>query len=201
MLHALLAYFFGITIITGPKLLYVGLALVNVGLMVWLSLRAPIWFKAYLEGAAASTLLFASPLWNQVSEVVLTLIAAGWVVSMLPKATGERVFALGIGLMVVSALVYAEPAAYGKFHPSPYFTRIYSAAGFLAVMVGVVVLAWVKHRPTGWQQIIAIPWFTATLLGGTQLGWDYFAVGVAAKLVWTACLVGWLLIPRPRHAH
>jgi hypothetical protein len=46
------------------------------------------------------------------------------------------------------------------------------------------------------ETMLAIPWFLAVLLAGSQRGFDRWMVGIYTNLIWSACLICWLAISR-----
>ena len=99
---------------------------------------------------------------------------------------------LAIGAVIVMTLFYSLPMPWPHFSQALYFTRLYSTAGFFAVSVAMVLLPWVDREVPAMRQALAIPWFGAVLVAGSQRGWPRWTVALVTDLIWTCCLTGWI---------
>lgn len=193
----IIAYLWGIHTLTPIKCVWIALTLANVGMMLWLAWRyfgSPHTFVAalYFLCSAMFSALQGTKEWAIQAELSWAAIATCWTFSMLPRDRYGRIFALSIGLLITCALMYAVPPSWPKYDPTMYYLRIYSTAAFLGVVFATSLL-----QRTPLSTVLAIPWFGSTLLAGANHEtWAYWTVAVAAKGIWTCCLIGWLYLSR-----
>lgn len=198
----MLAYLFGISHPTPIKYAWVGICLINVCLMLAILWRT--WnpfFRLYLIGMASATLTQGSPLWNEWSEIALALLGAMWMFTLLPLDRHGRLFSVCIGVLVAMAMMFALPPPWPHYHAGMYFTRLYSSAAFLGIAFASCLLPWSVNHPVNWQTMVAVPWFMAVILAGSQRGWDRWVVGIVTNSAWALCLILWLTLsaaPGPR---
>ncbi len=188
--HAIAAMF-GIATVTPIKAVWVAITLVNVLLMFWLFCKeSGMAFPMYLISMATTTLLQGNKDWSIWGEGGLAAYSAFWVWTLLPKHTYGRIFALSIGLVVTCVLMLAVPPPWAGYDPAMYETRLYSTAAFLGVSFGSALLT---RNPS---TMLAVPWFGAVLVAGSQRGWPRWVVGIYTNLIWSCCLICWLALAR-----
>ncbi len=193
-------YLFGITQPTPIKYVWIAICLINVCLMLAIAWRT--WnpfFRLYLLGIAGTTLTQGSPLWNQWGEISLASLGALWMFTLISPDRHERMFSLGIGVLMAMAMMFALPPPWPRYNAGMYFTRIYSSAAFLGIAFATCLLPWSLKYKVNWNAVISVPWFMAVILAGSQRGWDRWAVGVITNVVWTLCLIAWLTLRAPGH--
>ncbi len=196
MIQHTIALLFQINEITPIKAAWLAITVANVVMMLWLS-RVVIdenqrSFSRYLILLAMVSLVQGSWVWNIASEVMLAVYSTIWVWTLLPKHTYGRIFALSIGLVVTCVLMLAVPPPWRGYDPAMYATRLYSTAAFLGVALGSSLMT---RKPS---TMLAVPWFMAVLIAGSQRGWDRWMVGIYTNLIWSGCLICWLAISRHR---
>jgi len=160
---------------------------VNICLMLLLAWRSSQpFFRLYLLVMAGCAWIQNTTHWGLPGEVILAAVTALWVVSELPRGRRALTEALALGAFLSAVLVFAVPAPWPRYSVAMYFTRLYSTAAFLGISVPCAIL--------GRRNWLALPWFAAVLFAGSQRGWNYVAVAISANAVWTACLLGWLVM-------
>jgi hypothetical protein len=188
-------YLFGISVLTPVKIAWVAITLANVAMMCAIWFRSgSLWMRVYLGVMATSTLIQGTGDWNVYLEAWLALWSSVWIWSTLPKDRPGRIFALSVGLVVTCVLMLAVPPPWPHYDPSMYYTRLYSTAAFLGISLGSALIT---RNPS---TMLAVPWFMAVLIAGSQRGLDRWFVGIVTNLMWTACLICWLSISRLRPA-
>jgi len=201
MLRQALVYFWQIHYPTPIKLTFVALSLLNIGLMIslaWNTWRS--WFSIYLPFAAAASLLLATPLWNEGGEIALLIGTIGWAVALVPRDRRGFLFAAALATMFVAAIHVSAPPPWPRYPADQYYTRLYSTAVFFACACSSFLVPLFERRQIPWEHVLAIPWFGAVLFALVQrMNWEYFTVGIAAKLAWTACLILWILLNHHRN--
>lgn len=184
---------FGITRVTPIKAAWVGITLGNIVLMVVLAWRLwPQPFALYLGWTALMALGQGSRAWDEWSEVITVGATGWWLWHEMPSDRHGRQFVLGIGSVIVLTLFYSLPMPWPHYRAPIYFTRLYTTAGFFAVAVAICLLHWAEKEPCEVKSLLAIPWFGAVLVAGSQRGWSRWPVAITTNLIWAACLIGWL---------
>ncbi len=191
MIQHAIALLFGITAITPVKAAWVAITCANVAMMGWLFCKeSGMAFPMYLISMATTTLLQGSKDWSIWGEVGLAAYSTFWVSTLLPKDKHGRIFSLSIGLVVTCVLIYACPPPWAGYDRAMYETRLYSTAAFLGVAIGSALMT---RNPS---TMLAVPWFMAVLIAGSQRGWDRWVVGIYTNLIWSGCLICWLALAR-----
>lgn len=195
----MLAYWFGIHVMTDMKLIWLALLALNTALMTWLILKVQSRiFRVYLGMAGIASLLQLSPWWGLPGEVVLAIATLAWLWTQVPDADGRRIFATGTGLLLVSGMLIAAPLAWPAHDPWAYFIRMYVAVFGAGVAIGMVVLTWSLQEKLDWFKVLLIAWFGAIIFAGLSTNWAYWTKAVLVKGVWTFCLLTWVLLYRVR---
>jgi hypothetical protein len=190
-------YLFGISVLTPVKIAWVAITLLNVTMMLRLSFivlveRQQRMMCRYMVAMALVALIQGTQWWHLTIECLISLYSALWVWSLLPSDKPGRIFALSVGLVVTCVLMLAVPPPWPHYDPSMYYTRLYSTAAFLGISLGSTLIT---RNPS---TMLAVPWFMAVLIAGSQRGWDRWLVGIVTNLMWSACLICWLSISRLR---
>lgn len=197
MLQAL----FGITEPAAIKEWWAALTLCNAGLMLGLAFRGwPRPFAHYMLWTSLMALSQGSRIWGEWAEIATIVITGWWLWHEMPTDRHGRQFVLAIGSVIVMTLFYSLPMPWPRYSQALYFTRLYSTAGFFAVSVAMVLLPWADHEVPALRQVLAIPWFGAVLLAGSQRGWPRWPIALITNLIWTACLLAWLQWGRRKSA-
>ncbi len=195
MIQHAIAVMFQINEITPLKAAWVAITLANVLMMLWVAWRSvgspwTFWNFVYFLTTAFFSILQGAPHWDIVGEISISVISAIWVACMLPKHSYGRIFALSIGLVVTCVLMLAVPPPWAGYDPAMYHTRLYSTAAFLGVALGSALMT---RNPS---TMLAVPWFMAVLIAGSQRGFDRWVVGIYTNLIWSFCLICWLVLAR-----
>lgn len=194
-------YFFDIRVLSAVKEWWIGVTLLNVLLMLWLTYKH--WWESfgiYMLWTAFMALSQGSRLWNEWYEITTLLATGWWLWHELPEESHGRQFVLAIGTVIVMTLFYSLPMPWPRYSQVLYFTRLYSTAGFFAIAIATCLLRWVEREPLALHQVLAIPWFGSVLLAGSQRGWPRWTVAIITNLIWTACLLAWLQCGRRKPA-
>ncbi len=189
MIQHAIAVLFGITAITPIKAAWVVITVANV-VMMWILSFGYRQGMAYFFFSGLFCLIQGSPLWTLGHEIWWVAATVLWMLALLPRDKHGRIFALSIGLVVTCVLIYACPPPWAGYDRAMYETRLYSTAAFLGVAFGSALMT---RNPS---TMLAVPWFLAVLIAGSQRGFDRWMVGIYTNLIWSCCLICWLAISR-----
>jgi len=179
-----LAFCFQIHAITPIKLVFVGLAFINVMLMLALAGRVGWPWRAYLACAGLSSLFRYSPIWHTAYDWLLVGTAAIWVWTLLPAGRANltsRAFSVGIGAALLGVVMLLAPMDWPGYSPSRYHARIYAAVSLTAATAMISIEPWVRtviRRGSDWE------------------GWDgWTGTAVRVRMDWRAVIAtAWFLI-------